>query len=49
MAYFVRNKLAHQPAYKLLTFEFLLCSKYVDFIEECACVCMFFMMHLHKF
>jgi len=38
MAYFVRNKLTHQPVYKLLTFEFLLSSKYVDFIQK---VCVF--------
>jgi len=34
MAYFVRNKRTHQPVYKILTFKFLFCSKYVGFIEK---------------
>ena len=49
MAYFVRNKLMHRPVYKLLTFEFLLCSKFVDFIEKmCVVVHVFFMMYLYS-
>jgi len=40
MAYFVRNKRTHQPVYKILTFIFLFCSKYVGFIEK-VCFRMF--------